>query len=526
MPAVIRTAAARWRWWHLIALVLGIAALAAGLWQLLASRADLEIETSNVDGVPVTLFAPLDAASSDAPIVIVGHGFAGSRQLMQPFALTLARSGYRAVTFDFPGHGDNPTPLKGKIGSDQRTGLLLAALSKVVAHARTLPGGDRPLALLGHSMAGDIAVRYAQEAAGGTAAIVAVSPYLSQQMGADGPPNVLFIYGSLEPGIILEQGREAVAAVAGGPPDQLATGVTYGNFESGTARRLVVADNVEHIGVLYSPTALATARDWLNRAFGREGAPDAGAAPAAIGGALGLFYLGVILIAWPLARLLPRVAEPPRGAGLGWRPFLRAAVAPAVLTPLILWPVPNDFLPIAIGDYIALHFAVYGLLTWLGLWLAGVRDGPRQGRFSWRAFAVAVIAVAVFETLALMLPTDVFVASFVPGADRLIVLLVLLAGVLLWATADEWITRGPGAPRLGYGITKVLFVVSLMLAVFLNRNELFFLVIIIPAMLALFIVYGLFSGWIYRRTGHPWVAAVTNALAFAAAITVSFPIAE
>jgi hypothetical protein len=108
----------------------------------------------------------------------------------------------------------------------------------------------------------------------------------------------------------------------------------------------------------------------------------------------------------------------------------------------------------------------------------------------------------------------------------LVVLLVLLAGVLVWASADEWLTRGPGSRPLAYALTKLLFVVSLLLAVFLNRNELFFLVIIIPAILALFIVYGLFSGWIYRRTGHPWVAAVTNAIAFAAAITVSFPIAD
>jgi len=520
-----RDTAARWRWWHLAALALGTAALVAGLWLLLAPRHGIDIETATVAGIPVTRFAPAEA-TADGPIVVIGHGFAGSRQLMQPFALTLARSGYRAITFDFPGHGDNPAPLKGKIGSDQRTGLLLAALSKVIDYARELPGGDRPLALLGHSMAGDIAVRYATQAPSGIAGLVAVSPYLSQAMGAHGPPNVLFIYGSLEPDMILEQGREAVSAVAGVPPAAVEPGVTYGRFNDGTARRLVIAQDVEHIGVLYSPTSLTAARDWLNRAFGRQTAAGADAAPAALGGALGLYYLGVVLLAWPLSRLLPRVAEPARGAGLGWRPFLRTAVAPAVLTPLALWPMPNDFLPIAIGDYIALHFATYGVLTWFGLWIAGGRPKPAAGWFSWRAFAVAVIAVALFETLTLMLPTDTFVASFVPGADRLLILLVLLAGVLLWASADEWLTRGPGAPRFGYAITKALFLVSLLLAVFLNRNELFFLIIIVPAILALFIVYGLFSGWIYRRTGHPFVAALTNALAFAAAITVSFPIAD
>jgi hypothetical protein len=37
-------------------------------------------------------------------------------------------------------------------------------------------------------------------------------------------------------------------------------------------------------------------------------------------------------------------------------------------------------------------------------------------------------------------------------------------------------------------------------------------------------MYGLFSRWIYRRTGHPAVAAVANALAFGCFIGVTFPL--
>jgi ABC-type polysaccharide/polyol phosphate export permease len=137
---------------------------------------------------------------------------------------------------------------------------------------------------------------------------------------------------------------------------------------------------------------------------------------------------------------------------------------------------------------------------------------------------MAIAVVAVLETLALSLPTDLFVASYLPAPHRLPTVAALLAGTLIWFIADEWLTRGPAAPRAAYALTKALFLVSLMLAVALNLNELFFLVIIIPAILVLFLVYGLFSGWIYRRTGQPLVAAVTNAFAFASAIAVSFPL--
>ena len=63
-----------------------------------------------------------------------------------------------------------------------------------------------------------------------------------------------------------------------------------------------------------------------------------------------------------------------------------------------------------------------------------------------------------------------------------------------------------------------------MLAVAVNASQLFFLVIIIPVILLLFVVYGLFAEWAYRRTGHPLVGAVASAVSFAWLIAVSFPV--
>ena len=78
--------------------------------------------------------------------------------------------------------------------------------------------------------------------------------------------------------------------------------------------------------------------------------------------------------------------------------------------------------------------------------------------------------------------------------------------------------------RGAYAATKVCFLVSLLIAVALNPQKLFFLVIIVPAILVLFLIYGLFSGWIYRRTNHPLAGALANALVFAWFIAVTFPL--
>lgn len=541
----VRTRVLRWRLIDALAAGAAFALVVVALLWLTAADNGLIDEEVELPEAPVTIYRPTD--SSKAPVVVIAHGFSGSRQMMQPFAMTLARNGYTAVSFDFPGHGANPLPLEGKIGEPRRAEALLEALTAVVDYASELPEYDGRLALLGHSMAGDIAVRYADlldddlpdaEDPNQPAvvsededvdALVAVSPYLSEELGApeagSGLENVLFIYGEWEPEMIHAQGRNAVAAVNGISPEAVEPDLTYGDFDAGNARRLVVADDVEHIGVLYSGRALQASLDWLNQTFEHDGSGWIDRR----GAWLGLYFLGVILLAWPLSRLLPEVSKQPLGAGLDWRRLLPAALLPALLTPLILRPFPTDFLPIAIADYIALHFALYALLAALALVL--IRKPPAHqlrpaSRTSIPAFLIALLAVVGYQLLTIAVPTDHYLAAFIPDPHRALIFVVMFVATGLWFSVDEWLTRGAGAFRGGYLLTKVLFIISLMLAVMLNLEALFFLVIIIPAILILFIIFGLFSSWIYRRTQHPLVAALANALAFAMAISVSFPIAE
>ncbi|MFZ5557437.1 MAG: alpha/beta hydrolase, partial [Pseudomonadota bacterium] len=252
----------------MIRLFVALAALAAaltGLWRMSAVTNGLSVSAERVGNVPVTVFRP--ATGKPAPAVVIAHGFAGSQQLMQPFAVTLARNGFVAITFDFPGHGRNPEPLPGGLAdSDARSRALLESLHAVAAFARGLPAADGRLALLGHSMASDIVVRYAREHPE-VAATVAVSLF-SREVTAASPRNLLVIDGALEPAPLLRHGYDVVGMAAGA---RAAEGVTYGRFADGTARRLALADGVEHIGVLYSRESLGEALAWLQAVFGTGG---------------------------------------------------------------------------------------------------------------------------------------------------------------------------------------------------------------------------------------------------------------
>jgi dienelactone hydrolase len=520
-------------------------ALLLSLWQLIRDEAGITRESFQVGATPVTVYRL--QGSGPAPVVVVAHGFAGSRRLMEPLALALAGRGYVTVTYDFMGHGRHPLPMRGDLQEAEGTGAFLREQTAEVADfALELPGVDGRLAVAGHSMATDILVRYAQQDPR-VEALVGISMF-APTLDATSPRNVLAVMGALE-GRLEAEGRRVVAMVAEVEPAGVQPFTTYGNPEAGTARRLAVAPRVEHVGVLYSATTLDETVGWMDEIFGggdgpaRAGDTAGGAAGGGGGGGgtapvrahgrglwIALLMASVFLLARPLARALPRVSEEPRGADAPWRRLLLVGGLPPLLTPFLLRPLPTGFLPVVVADYVAVHFLTVGLLTAALLWWTGGRPGVGQllergglrGRGGARVAAGAGLMVAFF-LLFMAWPLDRFFTSFFPGAERLPLLLAVLVGTLPYFLADEWLTRGSDARRGAYPFTKFVFLVSLGMAVALDFDGLFFLVIIVPVILVFFVVHGLFSRWIYRSTGSPLVAGLGNAVAFAWALAVTFP---
>ncbi|CCG07296.1 alpha/beta hydrolase [Pararhodospirillum photometricum] len=500
---------------------IGLVLIVLGLTRLLAPLADLSIEKTVVDQTPVTIFRP--AAGPSGPAVVIAHGFAGSQQLMDSFAIALARNGYVAVTFDALGHGRDPEPLSGDLALiDGATVYLLNQLHQVAQYALTLVPDQPRLAVLGHSMASDIVVRYANEDPA-VAATIAVSMF-SPAVTETSPANLLVLVGGLESDLVKGEALRAVAMVAGLAAPQPA--VTYGNRDKGTARRYAIAPGVEHIGVLFSRAASAEAVAWLNDVFHRG---EARPAPARLPW-IGLLLGGVLLLAWPLASLLPKVAPPPSGPALAWRHFLPVALGPAVLTPLILRPLPTDFLPTLVGDYLIVHCAVYGLLTAGGLWWLHHTHGwippgwPRLDRAGWIRLGVGGSLVCAYTLLAFGGPVDTFVTAVAPSASRLPLIPIALVGTGLYFLADETLVRGPRRHTGRSILTRVLFLFSLGLAIALDFESLFFLIILVPALAVMLIVFGLFGRWTWQRTGHVAGGAGALAVAFALAIAAIFPV--
>lgn len=485
--------------------VLAVLMLLLAVWRMQADRAGLTIAPLPMaGGPPATLYQRPDAAQG--PVVVVAHGFAGSRPLMEPYALSLARAGYRVVSYDLLGHGRNPVPMSGDVTRiDGTTRLLVAEALAVSQAALALPGSDGRLAWLGHSMASDIVIRAALEAPA-TGAVVAVSAF-SQAVTADAPGNLLLVAGDWETRLKTEAlAMLALAAPGAGP------GQTVGDPAAGSGRRVVFAPGVEHVGVLYSATAQVEAVQWLDAAFGRASIPE----PSHRGVWIVVMLAALTALAWPLVRTLPAGPAP---APLPRRLVLMATLGPAVLAPLVLAPLRLDWLPVLVADHLAAQFALMGGLSLVLL----ARAGALRAMFGTRAWAVAagvaLFGIAVFGGL-----TDRYLANFTPHAGRLAVILGLLPGAVAVMLADAVLT---GGGRAGWGrvlLVRGALVGSILLAVALDFERLMFLLIILPVILLFYLMFGTMSGWIGRRTGLPAIAGIGIGLILAWALGVTFPL--
>lgn len=485
----------------LLIVLLALIAIGLAAINLERGRSGLEISDMEIGSTPATLYREPGARG---PLVVVAHGFAGSRQLMQGYSLTLAQAGYTVLAFDFEGHGRNPTPMSGDLMAvDGATRRLVAETRRVIAAGRDLPEVAGGVALLGHSMATDIIVRAAideAEAGDPVDAVVAISMF-SGAVTPLRPRRLLAITGEWESGL-----RAAALDILRQVEPGADEGETVG--EDGVLRRAVVAPGVEHVGVLFSAAALAETRDWLDDAFGRESA----AAIVAPGPWILLLLGGIVALLHPLIGLLPRSPAPP--IAVSARRLWAAVAAPAVVTPLVGVALYIPFLPVLVADYLMIHLAVYG-----GLQLVLLRVWRRTGGVSISAAAMlAIWGVVVFG-----LAMDRYVASFAPNAERLTLIALLCVGAIPFMAADSYIS-GAGCGVLWRRIAaRAAFFLSLGGAAALDPERLLFLFIILPVIALFFLIHGLMGRWVARRSG-PLSAGVGLGLCLAWALGVSFPL--
>jgi hypothetical protein len=472
-----------------------LAAAALGVFMLERQRAGLSMEEVRLASSPVTLWRTEKQASG--PLVVVAHGYAGSRQMMQPTAIALARSGFVVAAFDFHGHGRHPEPMSADVTSLEGTTAQLVEQTLAVANAaRELEGATGPVALVGHSMATDVVIRAAEKMED-VAAVVAISMY-SDAVTPEFPEKLLIVSGAWE-GRLREVALERLRLVE--PDAKEGETVVAGDV----ARRAVAAPLVGHVGVLYSRTTLQEARDWIGRAMGR---PATGEVPN-VGPWLILLLAALVALAWPLAGLLGPPTAPKRRRGLAvWLPIAAPAI-PALAAATL---VPDGLLGLSAFGGLVAFFGVWGVLQIALLWREELR--PQAGQ------ATGFLLLLVWG-LGLFAPAlDRYGASFVPTGPRIEVMLLLLAGTMPFCLGDALVTRGVG--WVPWIVARIAPLAALLAAMALSpRLGIAFTVL--PVLVLFWLVYGLAGRWIAARSG-PGMTGLALGIILAWALAASTPL--
>ncbi len=336
-----------WAWFGLGAICVIIA-----VWQIMMAQSGLKVISLRTTNPPVTIILPANIQAASRPTVLIAHGFAGSAVLMRGFALTLAHAGYTTVSWDFEGHGANPNPL---LTTSESTSLLKDAESALAEAASTGLVDTQRVAILGHSMGSGVALEYGVMHPD-TYATIAISP-VPQTVDRSLPRNLLVMAGSLEPQFV--GNAEQLLAMAGGE---------RGSLADGTARQIAIVPNVEHISILFSPTAAHTARAWLDGTFGTQPGASNYTDRRIIWFGLGI--LGFILLSVGGINSLPPMQVTEASTRPAWRRLV-GLISGGIGATLILWVINlagvnlSQLLGILVGGYIVIWFGIAGIIALL-----------------------------------------------------------------------------------------------------------------------------------------------------------------
>ncbi|NWF97037.1 MAG: alpha/beta fold hydrolase [Candidatus Thorarchaeota archaeon] len=549
-----------------IGMLLGGAALGASTQAGFGVVSVVETDFLAGDGALIhsTLQTPTYASAANRlPGVLVIHGSLQSKEWLMAFGIELARRGFVVLTIDANGHGNSDKGTSGGTAALE----YLAALSTVDASQ---------IGIVGHSMGGGIALRAINESSTVVNALVLVGSGVGRYSNTTYPRNLMVAVGDFDSLSAYPSNTTLLSSVFGVPQPQ--PGVLYGDFGTGSARKLVLSDT-NHLFETIDPVIISATIEWMKDSL-KGGVEDSHWTPSSqtiygwwlLGGLVST--AGAVLSVFPLLTILIRTKwfgqlrrEPEYVNAASRRQYLRAGTLYGLISVIGFYPL------LAVGTMVQLvvPFPQYQGLPVL-FWIAGtavisllalpviLRDREEPGRV-WRELrevvpgqkdgmrpilmtfllALTVVAWLYAWTLIVDLSTSLDLRCFLPGMNDLTLSRALIAPIyaavffLYFLVEGMWLmgamrTRartGWIQGQLAWSVEAVFIkCIPFALLILLEfGGGLLLSVAIVPgiagysflffyAFLPWFAVSSVLTVWCYRETGSYYLAAMVNAMLF------------
>lgn len=223
----------------------------------------------NFNGIPVRakLLRPVDATERNpAPGVVHIHGYQNNRETGDAYCIELARRGFVVLNIDAIGRGNSGLPNDPKDPAFDKTYGGLTSL-KVL---RSLPFvNPESVGMLGHSLGAEMAYQVALGDPGVKALVISGFAY-TLAASATSPRNMLMIIGKWDEyrkrmtgtGDIEQEWMSTPQTSRVIPAADPQIGVTYGDFEQGTARRVYVPRTI-HFMESHDRGSISEMLEWM-----------------------------------------------------------------------------------------------------------------------------------------------------------------------------------------------------------------------------------------------------------------------
>ncbi len=227
----------------------------------------------NSNGIPVRakLLRPVDATEENPmPGVVHIHGYQNNRETGDAYCIELARRGFVVLNIDAIGRGNSGLPNDPKNPKFDKTYGGLTSL-KVL---RSLPFVDpESVGMLGHSLGAEMAYQVALGDSGVNALAISGFAY-TQAASATNPRNMLMIIGKWDEyrqrmtgtRDIEKEWMSSAQTKKVIPVANPQIGVTYGDFEHGTARRVYVPWTI-HFMESHHRGSISEMLEWMKKAL-------------------------------------------------------------------------------------------------------------------------------------------------------------------------------------------------------------------------------------------------------------------
>jgi dienelactone hydrolase len=225
---------------------------------------EVDFFTENGVRIHSTLQVPKSASSSNPrPGVVIIHGVYQSKEWLRAFGIELARRGFVALTIDAASHGNS-----GYASNSDRGGV--AALE----YLDNLPYVGK-IGIVGHSMGAGITIQALNLSSITVDSVVFVGGGARENgtiVNGTYPNNLLITVGKYDELFNIPALYTSLAPIFGSSssiePDQL-----YGNFEDGSARKLILGQT-NHLFETIDPIIISETIDWLNKSLFDSTNPD------------------------------------------------------------------------------------------------------------------------------------------------------------------------------------------------------------------------------------------------------------